>query len=491
MEETENLPAIIKKHLPGKKFEIGDVMILRESIDARKKNHVHKVLTVGFSSDRTLDLQPYTREQYALPGPHSKAPVRRPVVIGFGPCGIFAALSLALMGLTPLIIERGMPVETRDLDVQAFWEEGVLNEESNVQFGEGGAGAYSDGKLNTGTRDLRHQWILEQLTAAGAGPEILYRNKPHVGTDVLKKVLVSLRNRIIGLGGEIRFGQKVTDIVFNERGVQALELGNGDFVEASHVVLAIGHSARDTFEMLNRREIALRPKPFSVGVRIEHPQDWLNRQQYGDPELAGILGAAEYKLVHHCSNGRGLYSFCMCPGGEIISASSERGGVVVNGMSNHARNSLFANSGLLADVRVEDYDRGNPLDGVRFQRDLEQKAFRLTGSENRPPETTWKEFSENPDNPLRMLLPRPAVDCLLEGIPVFGKKLPGFDKGATRMAGVETRSSSPLRIQRDARGMSTIRGLYPAGEGAGYAGGILSAAADGIRIAEFLSEDMK
>jgi uncharacterized FAD-dependent dehydrogenase len=487
LEEEENLPAILRSRLGMRHLDIENVEILKESVDARKKDKICRVLTVAFDTGSRLALEPYAPSVYTPRPTAGRQPAQRPVVVGFGPCGIFAALSLALMGLSPIVLERGKPVDQRDQDVSDFWDKGLLNEESNVQFGEGGAGAYSDGKLSTGTRDPRHRFILEQLAEAGASRDILYKAKPHIGTDVLKEVLVALRKKIISLGGEVRFGARVDDLVLEGGKVSGLVLSTGERLPVSAVLLAVGHSARDTFGMLLGREVPLAPKPFSVGVRMEHSQDWLNRRQYGDGDLAAVLGPADYKLVHHCSHDRGLYSFCMCPGGEIIAAASQRGGVVVNGMSPHARDGRFANSGILTDVRIEDYYQGSPLDGVAFQKRLEEAAFLITGHENRPLETTWGAFAANPDDPLRRILPDFAQTSLLEGVPAFGRKLPGFDRPDARMAGVETRSSSPLRILRGESAMSYIPGLFPAGEGAGYAGGILSAAADGLKSAEALA----
>jgi len=443
------------------------------------------VYMVEFDTNETLNLEEVKVTEYPMLSKELlKLPKNPPVIVGFGPCGMFAAWILASLGFSPIILERGKPIEERDIDVVEFWQTGILNEESNVQFGEGGAGAYSDGKLTTGTKDPRNRLVLETLVAAGADSEILYKKKPHVGTDVLKFVVANIRKQIVQMGGEIRFSSKMTDVIIEQGEVVGVRVNDNQTIPTSDLILAIGHSARDTFRMLHNSGILIEPKPFSMGIRIEHPQKTIDAAQYGDASLASILGPADYKLVHHCRNGRGLYSFCMCPGGEVITASSEHGGVVVNGMSFHAREGINANSGILTDVRVEDYYKDSPLDGLDFQRFYEAAAYAVNKNENKPPKTSWGEFRKDPGNVLRKCLPAFVTESILEGIPAFGKKIRGFDNPNARMTGVETRSSSPIRMPRNEELMCNIVGLYPGGEGAGHAGGIVSAAVDGIRLAE-------
>lgn len=482
---TDFIPEKIREKLKRKDLEIVSWRIVKESIDAREKNKISRVFVIEFETPEILDLELSDDSHYQLPTiQNAPKPKHPPVIVGFGPCGIFAAFVLASLGYNPIVLERGKEIAERDKDVDQFWLEGLLNPESNVQFGEGGAGAYSDGKLTTGTKDLRNRYVLEQLVASGADPEILYKKKPHVGTDVLKTVVENLREQIKEKGGTIRFQTKATDIIIENGTVIGLKTNHNEIIHTADVILAIGHSARDTFRMLQKNGVPMEPKPFSMGVRIEHPQETIDESQYGDKKLASVLGPAEYKLVHHCKNGRGLYSFCMCPGGHVITSASEHGGVVVNGMSFHARDAKYANSGILTDVRVEDFFQGDPLDGMEFQRCVEQAAYAVNGNENRPPVATWGEFFMSDENSLRKCLPDFVTQSLLEGIPAFGKKIKGFDNSEARLTGVETRSSSPVRIIRNSEGASKIIGLYPGGEGAGYAGGIVSAAADGIRMAE-------
>jgi hypothetical protein len=484
-DDLSQIPDAIRSKLHRRNLDIEEWHIVKESIDARDKGHIQRVYQVEFKTTTVLNLAEAVVQGYEFPDrDRITPPPHRPVVVGFGPCGIFAAFMLAKAGLRPLVLERGKSMENRDLDVLSFWKSGILDEESNVQFGEGGAGAYSDGKLTTGTRDLRNRLVLDTLVAAGADPEIKYKKRPHVGTDVLKDVVVSIRKQIESMGGEIRFQSKLTDVSFNNGSLAAIEVNGVEVIPVSDLILGIGHSARDTFRMLHRRGIVFEPKPFSMGVRMAHPQQMINRSQYGDEDLAEVLGPADYKLVHHCRNGRGLYSFCMCPGGMVIAAASERGGIVVNGMSYHARDGLYANSGILTDVRVEDYFINSPLDGIDFQRKVEVAAFAATGKENTSPQADWNSFQTDPDNILRKCLPDFVTESLLEGIPAFGKKIRGFDGPLAQLIGVETRSSSPVRIPRDAHLTSNIAGIYPGGEGAGHAGGIVSAAVDGVKLAE-------
>jgi hypothetical protein len=487
-EDITLIPDKIRGKLRRGNLEIIDWRIVKESIDARDKGQIQRVYFVEFETTENLNLEEVCDNNYIYPSIDKiRKPDYSPVIVGFGPCGLFAAWILANLGFKPIILERGKSITDRDLDVENFWRYGILDEESNVQFGEGGAGAYSDGKLTTGTKDLRNRLVLETLVQCGADPEILFKKKPHVGTDVLKLVVTNIRKQIEKMGGEIRFSSKVTNVITENGEIQGVQVNGDQIIQTNDVILAIGHSARDTFRMLHQNGLIIEPKPFSMGIRIEHPQKLIDAAQYGDSSLTKVLGPAEYKLVHHCKNGRGIYSFCMCPGGQVITASSEAGGIVVNGMSYHARDGLNANSGILTDVRVEDYYKGNPLDGLDFQRSIESAAYEINGNENKPPKTTWGEFRKDPNNILRKCLPAFVTESILEGIPAFGKKIKGFDSPNAQMTGVETRSSSPIRMPRSPELMCNIQGIYPGGEGAGQAGGIVSAAVDGIKLAEALA----
>ncbi len=484
-EDMDLIPDKIRMKLRLRNLEIFDWRIVKESIDARDKGQIQRVYLVEFETNEILNLEEVNETGYVFPSKEKIIkPSVPPVIIGSGPCGIFAAWTLAYLGFAPIVLERGKSIASRDLDVENFWKYGILNEESNVQFGEGGAGTYSDGKLTTGTKDQRNRLVLETLVKAGADSEILYKKKPHVGTDILKSVVTNLRKQIENNGGTIRFESKVTDILIDHDKIKGVVVNGKEVIQTNDVILAIGHSARDTFRMLHDKGLIIEPKPFSLGIRIEHPQKLIDASQYGDASLANVLGHAEYKLVHHCQNGRGLYSFCMCPGGQVITASSEAGGIVVNGMSFHARDGINGNSGILTDVRVEDYYKSSPLDGLEFQRTIEVAAYAINKNENKPPKTTWGEFRKDPNNILRKCLPSFVTESLLEGIPAFGKKIRGFDSPNAQMTGVETRSSSPIRMPRNQEFMCNILGVYPGGEGAGHAGGIVSAAVDGIRLAE-------
>ena len=460
----------------------------------------------------------------------SEAPLPRPVVVGFGPCGIFAALALAQMGLAPIVLERGKNVRERTQDTWGLWRRGVLDPESNVQFGEGGAGTFSDGKLYSQIKDPR--WlgrkVMNELVQAGAPEEILVAAHPHIGTFKLVKVVEDLRARIVALGGEVRFQQRVDDLLIENglvRGLVVLDRASGESVElrADQVVFALGHSARDTFAMLHRRGVAMTVKPFSIGFRIEHPQGLIDRARWGRHVGNPLLGAADYRLVHHVVEGAGVgrsvYSFCMCPGGTVVAATSEPERVVTNGMSQYSRNERNANAGIVVGIEPRDYAAFGPRDGaahqgdgdvhplagIAFQRELESRAFQLGGSDYRAPgqrvgdflrgqsSTGWGtvEPSYQPGvrpTDLSSALPDYAIAAIRDALPAFGKKIKGFDMDEAVLTGVETRTSSPLRIERAGDLQSpNVRGLYPAGEGAGYAGGILSAGVDGIRVAEALA----
>ena len=494
---------------PGPKAEISAIEIIRESIDARKKPDVKAVYTLDFDCPLDLPLPEGGRREYQMPsifpegregkaidyracalradGGRSEYRLFRPVIAGFGPCGIFAALILAQAGLRPIVIERGKAAEERMADVQRFWETGVLDPESNVQFGEGGAGTFSDGKLTTGIRDIRIRKVLQEFTGAGAYPAILYQHRPHIGTDKLREIIPRLRKQIEDAGGEVRFGTRLTGLETGDGSLSAIETvcgGKKERIPARHLILAIGHSARDTFRMLEEMGLDMEPKPFSIGVRIEHPQDQIDAAQYGDPALAEVFGPASYKLHYRCGNGRGVYTFCMCPGGQVINASSEEGGAVTNGMSESRRDSGTANSGLLVDVRTSDLPGEDPLAGVEFQRKYEHLAWEMgRGSKGGLPRTVYGRFGQEED-PVRRCLPAFAAEAIEEAMPRLGRMLKGFDDEKAVMTAVETRSSSPVRIRRDENMQTRIHGLIPAGEGPGYAGGIMSAAVDGIRAAE-------
>ena len=504
-EPKEFLPKKIEKKL-GNSIKIKEYKIVKESIDARDKGDIKFVYTVDFDVEqrlgaRKITLKPDPKKNLSIaPDMSYKAPehgVRelkhRPVIAGFGPCGIFCALILAQQGYRPIVLERGKRVSERAEDVQNFWNGGALNTESNVQFGEGGAGTFSDGKLTTGIKDPRIHKVLSEFVSAGAPEEILYKNKPHIGTDLLRDVVANIREEIIRLGGEIRFSSKLVGIDAPSgkiRAVKVQEVLNGEsyMLETENLVLAIGHSARDTFRYAHELGIQMSAKPFSIGVRIEHPQKMVDEAQYGKTKG---LPPAEYKLSHRCENGRGVYTFCMCPGGEVIMSSSQDGGVVTNGMSNHKRDSGTANSGLLVDVRVSDFDGDDALAGVDFQEKYERLAYKNGGGRYAFPKTCWSNFRDGDEDAKAVIdsLPSFAVESIREAMPYLGRKLKGFDDDNAVMKAVETRSSSPVRFFRDDNLQGSIKGLYPAGEGAGYAGGITSAACDGIKVAEKIIEE--
>lgn len=493
---------------------------VRQSLDARKKNELLYIYSLNatvsgkegavIKNAKNVNVVLNTEKPYRFPE-HGQEPLcHRPVIVGFGPAGMFCGLMLARAGFSPLILERGEDVDSRTQKVEAFWRGGELNPESNVQFGEGGAGTFSDGKLNTLVKDPsgRNKKVLEILAEAGADPSITYVNKPHVGTDVLSRVVKNIRQEIIRLGGEIRFGCKLTD--FSEAGgrlisVTVSQREEGGFyreetIPAQAVVLAIGHSARDTFRMLSEKSLDLQAKAFAVGLRIQHPQKQINFSQYGVEEPSS-LGAASYKLTKQTSSGRGIYSFCMCPGGFVVNASSETGRLAVNGMSNHDRAGTNANSALIVTVTPEDFPNPGPLGGVEFQRRLEEAAFNC--GKGKIPVQLYGDFKAGTLSRafgdvepafkggysfgnLREVLNPSLTDAMTEGIDSFGRIIDGFDRPDAILAGIESRTSSPVRIPRTPELESAVRGLYPCGEGAGYAGGITSAAMDGIRTAEMI-----
>jgi uncharacterized FAD-dependent dehydrogenase len=427
---------------------------------------------------------------------------RRIVIVGSGPAGLFCALRLAEYGLTATLIERGQPVEQRSLDVQSFWRDGNLDPESNVQFGEGGAGTFSDGKLTCRSKDPHIPWILERLADFGAPPEVRYLAKPHVGTDRLRVVISAIRHHLLDRGFTVRFGCRLDDIGLRDGSVASVTVTGGEEIPCDTLILAIGHSARDTYEMLQQRGLALEQKPFAMGLRVEHPQGLIDRIQYGGTRHPN-LPVADYAVTYNNTNGRSAYSFCMCPGGVVIGGSSEAGGVVTNGMSGQERNSPFANSALVVNVTTNDFGAADPLAGVRFQRRWEQQAYRVGGSSYQAPAQNLLTFLQQPggkgisssyrpgivDADLAETLPEFVTHTLREGIPEFGRKLRGFVTAEATLIGIESRTSAPLRILRDERYESlAVRGIYPAGEGAGYAGGIMSSAVDGVRIADTIAE---
>ena len=434
----------------------------------------------------------------------------RPVVVGFGPCGIFAALMLAQMGFKPIVLERGKTVRQRTKDTWRLWRKNVLDPESNVQFGEGGAGTFSDGKLYSQIKDPRFlgRKVMEEFVKAGAPPEILYVAHPHIGTFRLTGMVENMRAEIIALGGEVRFEHKVSDLLIDDGQLHGVELANGERIESRHVVLALGHSARDTFRMLHGRGVYMEAKPFSVGFRIEHPQSLIDRARLGKYAGHPKLGAADYKLVHHAKNGRSVYSFCMCPGGTVVAATSEPNRVVTNGMSQYSRNERNANSGIVVGITPEVDYPGGPLAGIELQEQLESHAFVLGGSNYEAPAQLVGDFiagkpstalgSVEPSykpgvalGDLALALPAFAIEAIREALPAFEKQIRGYSLHDAVLTGIETRTSSPLRITRNESMQSlNVKGLFPAGEGAGYAGGILSAGVDGIRIAEAVARDI-
>ena len=505
--------------------DVLDITVFRRGHDARRRGAIALIYTLDvalrdeaavlarLAGHRQVSVTPETR--YRLPPAPPVPPRLRPVVIGAGPCGLFAMLILAQMGLRPILIERGRVVRQRTQDTWGLWRRSVLTPESNVQFGEGGAGTFSDGKLWSGIGDSanRIRKVLEEFVRAGAPEEILYVSKPHIGTFRLVSMVEHMRATIEAFGGEYRFGTRVESIETGpDRRLRGLHLSDGSFLEADHVVLAVGHSARDTFAMLHERGVYMEAKPFSIGVRIEHPQGLIDRCRFGPQAGHPVLGAADYKLVHHCrtpeAEGRAVYSFCMCPGGTVVAAASEPGRLVTNGMSQYSRNERNANAGIVVSITPERDYPGSPLAGIALQRELEERAFIAGGSDYRAPAQRVEDFlagrpsmalgsvipSYRPGvtpTDLALCLPAFAVAAIREALPAFDRQIKGFAMADAVMTGVETRTSSPLRIKRDETGQSlNTPGLFPAGEGAGYAGGILSAGVDGIRAAEAVAASL-
>ncbi|WP_342630790.1 NAD(P)/FAD-dependent oxidoreductase [Marinobacter alkaliphilus] len=516
------LKAALLQRLKLKNEELLDFTVFKRSYDARKKNtEIKFVYIIDLEvQDEAAVLARFADDNHVRPAPDtayypvSQAPAgleERPIVVGLGPCGLFAALLLAQMGFRPIVLERGKDVRRRTKDTWALWRKKQLSPESNVQFGEGGAGLFSDGKLYSQIKDPKFygRKVMAEFVKAGAPEEILYVSKPHIGTFRLTGVVSKMREEIIRLGGEIRFEQKVTDLLLESGQVKGVELASGEQLVSRHVVMALGHSARESFRMLHRREVFLEAKPFAIGFRIEHPQSLIDHARLGKYAGHPALGAADYKLVYHASNGRAVYSFCMCPGGTVVAATSEPGRVVTNGMSQYSRNERNANSGIVVNIDPEQDFPGGPLAGVDLQEQLEANAYTLGGSDYCAPGQLVGDFiAGKPSDKLGEVVPsyKPgirlgdlapslppyAIDAIREALPAFGRQIRGFDRADAVLTGIETRTSSPVRITRDRDTLQSLntRGLYPAGEGAGYAGGILSAGVDGIKVAEAVAKAM-
>lgn len=514
----EQLLFRIAREIGTDKERIRDYTILRRSIDARKKPDILYVLSVNVScrdEDKILkkckksNVSHINPQNYSFPAHGNKPLTHKPVVIGSGPAGLFCAYQLAKHGYCPLVLERGEDVDRRMQSVARFWEGGSLNPESNVQFGEGGAGTFSDGKLNTLNKDpsRRNREVLRIFVQMGAKESILYDQKPHVGTDALIQIVKNLRNEIIEMGGEVRFQSLVTGIFFDEaKGLTALEINGSQKILTDIAVLAIGHSARDTFQMLHQLPVAMEAKDFAVGYRVIHPQEMINESQYGIKDPSKLhLDAAAYKLTARTSRQRGVYSFCMCPGGYVVNASSEQKRLCINGMSYSGRDSQTANSAVIMTLRAGEFGPGDVLSGVHFQQKIEESAYKI--GQGKIPLQLYRDFKNGTISSgfgefepelkgacqfanVRSVLPEELNECFIEGMEQFGRKIKGFDREDTIVCGVESRTSSPIRILRDKETMqSSIKGIYPCGEGAGYAGGITSAAADGIAVAEAVARE--
>ena len=509
--EKDNINHLKKKAsiiLKCPESDIQKLSISKKSLDARKKPNIFYIYEVDIDvknekhllkkhqSNKDIFLTP--EEKYVYPKIGNKKLRHRPIIVGSGPAGLFCAYLLAELGYRPIIIERGEKIEERVKSVENFWKTGVLNKNSNVQFGEGGAGTFSDGKLNTLVKDksFRMKKVFEIFVESGADKDILYTNNPHIGTDVLRKVIINLRKKIIDFGGEFRYKTTLTNINMKENKMTSIEINHKEIIETDILVLAIGHSARDTFEMLDKKAFSLEPKPFAIGLRIQHPQELININQYG--KNSKLLPPASYKLTYQTKDGRGVYSFCMCPGGYVVNASSEERRLAINGMSYHDRNSQNANSAIVVTISPKDYGT-NPLDGLTFQRELEEKAYAL--GNGKIPIQTIKDFHNSVESKklgnispifkgdyhltdLNQIFPSYISTSIKESLSNFDKKIPGFNDDDALLAGVESRTSSPVKIPRDENLESHIKGIYPCGEGAGYAGGITTSAMDGLKVAE-------
>jgi uncharacterized FAD-dependent dehydrogenase len=519
---ADELPLAIARRLGISAAELLNFSVFKRSYDARKKNSVILFIYIIDLEvrDEASVLARFADDPHVRPAPDTnyypvgQAPAglsERPIVVGFGPCGLFAALLLAQMGFKPIVLERGKDVRRRTKDTWALWRKKTLTAESNVQFGEGGAGLFSDGKLYSQIKDPKFygRKVMHEFVRAGAPEEIMYVSKPHIGTFRLTGVVAAMREEIIALGGEVRFESKVTDLLINDGQLEGVVLANGETLRSRHVVLALGHSSRDTFRMLHRQGVFIEAKPFAIGFRIEHPQSLIDQARLGKYAGHPELGAADYKLVYHAKNGRAVYSFCMCPGGTVVAATSEPERVVTNGMSQYSRNERNANAGIVVGINPEQDFPGGPLAGVEFQERLESRAYELGGRDYCAPAQLVGDFirgvpsselgevepSYKPGvrlGDLAASLPDYAIEAIREALPAFGKQIRGFDRDDAVLTGIETRTSSPVRITRDNETLQSLnlKGLYPAGEGAGYAGGILSAGVDGIKVAEAVARSM-
>ena len=510
-QDKESLKKKISSKLNISPKEIKDLKIVKKSLDARNKNNILYVYEIDIevnnekevlkkNNSKDIFLSPIETYNFKILGNNKLK--QRPIIVGAGPAGLFCAYILAENGYKPLIIERGEKVEERVKSIEKFWETNILNPNSNVQFGEGGAGTFSDGKLNTLTKDKenRNKKVFEIFIENGAPEEIMYINKPHIGTDILRNVIINMRNKIISMGGEFKYNTTLTNIIIEKESVTGIEINNNEIIPCEVLVLAIGHSARDTFKMLNEKPFVMEPKSFAIGVRIEHPQEMINISQYGENKEE--LPPAEYKLTYQTTKGRGVYSFCMCPGGYVVNASSEEKHLAINGMSNHKRDSKNANSAIVVTVSPNDFGH-DILSGIKFQKELEKKAYEI--GNGLIPLQTIKDFYDNKKTTklgnvkpivkgnynysnLNELLPSYISEAIKEALPNFDKKITGFNREDALLFGIETRTSSPIRIIRDEYGISSIKGVYPSGEGAGYAGGITTSAIDGLKTAENIAK---
>lgn len=497
----------VAKTLHLKTSEILEIKINKKSLDARKKDNIFYLYEVDIilkdedkilKNNHSKDIFIAPKEEYVFP--QKKANIKNPIIIGSGPAGLFSAYILAEEGYNPIIIEQGEKIEERVKTVEEFFETGILNASSNIQYGEGGAGTFSDGKLNTLVKDKEYRCkkVFEIFTSFGAPEEIMYINNPHIGTDLLRKVIINMRNKMISLGATFRYNTKLTNIIVKDNKLESIEVNNKEIIPCKNLILAIGHSARDTFYMLHENNVEMTSKAFAIGLRIEHPQEMININQFG--KYHKYLPPASYKLTYQTKDNRGVYSFCMCPGGYVVNASSEEGYLAINGMSNYKRNSKNANSALVVTITKEDFG-SDPLSGIEFQRNLEKKSYELASG--KIPVQLLEDFNNNKKTTslgevevvtkgsyalsnLNEILPNYISDSIKEAIPNFAKKIKGFDRKDAILLGIESRTSSPVRIIRGETGMSSIYGLYPAGEGAGYAGGITTSAMDGLKIAECL-----